>query len=58
MSHSPSLHIGLTWVLRPWPDAAGGWSASVTTWLEAGEQITSFAAEIRPFLTGEMGHVG
>ncbi|AWN31560.1 hypothetical protein DKG71_40735 [Streptomyces sp. NEAU-S7GS2] len=31
---------------------------SVTTWREAGEQITSFAAEIRPFLTGEMGHVG
>ncbi|MFC9882216.1 DUF6228 family protein [Streptomyces libani] len=49
-------HIGLTWVLRPWPDIAGGWSASVTTWREAGEQMTSFAAEIRHFLAGEVGH--
>ncbi|MFC8074550.1 DUF6228 family protein [Streptomyces sp. NPDC057307] len=43
-------HIGLTWTLRPWPDAAGGWRASVTTWLEAGEQMSSFAADVRHFL--------
>ncbi|SEG88596.1 hypothetical protein SAMN05216223_119102 [Actinacidiphila yanglinensis] len=43
-------HIGLTWTLRPWPDAAGGWNASVTTWLEAGEQLASLAADIRHFL--------
>jgi hypothetical protein len=30
-------YVGLSWTLRPWPDAAGGWNASVTTWLEAGE---------------------
>ncbi|MFD7900379.1 DUF6228 family protein [Streptomyces sp. NPDC059743] len=43
-------HIGLTWTLRPWPKAAGGWSASVTTWLEAGEQMSAFAADVRRFL--------
>jgi hypothetical protein len=46
-------HVGLTWTLRPWPKAAGGWSASVTTWLEAGEQIASLAADIRHFIAGE-----
>ncbi|MDH6215923.1 DUF6228 family protein [Streptomyces pseudovenezuelae] len=46
-------HVGLTWTLRPWPKAAGGWSSSVTTWLESGEQMTSLAADIRQFLAGE-----
>ncbi|WP_017595940.1 DUF6228 family protein [Nocardiopsis potens] len=46
-------YVGLTWTLRPWPKAAGGWSASVTTWLEAGEQMASLAAGIRHFLTRE-----
>ncbi|MER8057140.1 MULTISPECIES: DUF6228 family protein [unclassified Streptomyces] len=46
-------HVGLTWALRPWPQAAGGWGASVTTWLEAGEQMASLAAHVRHFLTGE-----
>ncbi|WP_432038662.1 DUF6228 family protein [Streptomyces cucumeris] len=46
-------HVGLTWTLRPWPKAIGGWGASVTTWLEAGEQMASLAAEIRHFLAGE-----
>lgn len=46
-------HVGLTWTLRPWPKAAGGWSASVTTWLEAGEQMASLATEIRHFLAQE-----
>ncbi|MGW1894211.1 DUF6228 family protein [Streptomyces sp. NPDC002004] len=46
-------HIGLTWTLRPWPESAGGWSASVTTWLEAGEQMTSFASDIGEFLARE-----
>ncbi|MFH8253950.1 DUF6228 family protein [Streptomyces roseolus] len=44
-------HVGLTWTLRPWPTAAGGWGASVTTWLEAGEQMASLAADVRHFLT-------
>ena len=46
-------HVGLTWSLQPWPPAAGGWGASVTTWLEAGEQMTSLAADVRHFLSGE-----
>jgi hypothetical protein len=33
--------------------AAGGWSASVTTWLEVGEQMASLAADARHFLAGE-----
>lgn len=45
-------YIGLTWTLCPWPKAAGGWTASVTTWLEAGEQMSSFAADVRHFLAG------
>ncbi|MFF1359185.1 DUF6228 family protein [Streptomyces sp. NPDC058297] len=43
--------IGLSWTLRPWSDASGGWTASVTTWLEAGEQMASLAADVRHFLT-------
>ncbi|MFI0741969.1 DUF6228 family protein [Streptomyces sp. NPDC021100] len=46
-------HVGLTWAVRPWPQAAGGWSASVTTWLEAGEQMASLTADVRSFLTEE-----
>ncbi|MEV0963884.1 DUF6228 family protein [Streptomyces sp. NPDC049910] len=46
-------HVGLTWTLRPWPQVAGGWGASVTTWLEAGEQTASLAADIRHFPAGE-----
>ncbi|WP_433891505.1 DUF6228 family protein [Streptomyces sp. CA-111067] len=46
-------HVGLTWTLRPWPRAAGGWDASVTTWLEGGEQMASLAAGVRHFLAGE-----
>ncbi|MFJ9560202.1 DUF6228 family protein [Streptomyces fuscichromogenes] len=46
-------HVGLTWTVRPWPRAAGGWSASATTWLEAGEQMTALAADIRRFLSEE-----
>ncbi|MER5373955.1 DUF6228 family protein [Streptomyces sp. NPDC002553] len=48
-------HVGLTWTLRPWPRAAGGWSASATTWLEAGEQMASLAADVRRFLAEEHG---
>ncbi|MFD5783186.1 DUF6228 family protein [Streptomyces sp. NPDC126933] len=46
-------HVGLTWTLRPWPKSAGGWSASMTTWLEAGEQMASLAADARQFLARE-----
>lgn len=46
-------YVGLTWTVRPWPQTAGGWDASVTTWLEAGEQMTSLAADVRTFLATE-----
>ncbi|MEU5149233.1 DUF6228 family protein [Streptomyces yangpuensis] len=42
--------IALTWTLRLWRTAAGGWSAAVTTRLEAGQQMASFAADVRHFL--------
>lgn len=45
--------IGLTWTLRPWPDVAGGWTASVTIWLEAGAQMSSLAADVQHFLAEE-----
>ncbi|MFF6791832.1 DUF6228 family protein [Streptomyces filamentosus] len=46
-------HVGPTWAVRPWPRAAGGWGASVTTWLEAGERTASLAAGVRSFLAKE-----
>ncbi|MGW6703473.1 DUF6228 family protein [Streptomyces sp. NPDC054956] len=45
-------YVGLTWTLRPWRSTEGGWTASVTTWLEAGEQMSSLAAAVRHFLEG------
>ncbi|WP_373310374.1 DUF6228 family protein [Streptomyces violarus] len=41
----------MTWTLRPWPNATGGWTASVTTWLEAGEQMSSLASVVEDFLS-------
>lgn len=46
-------YVGLTWTIRPWRSAAGDWSTSVTTWLEAGEQMSSLASDVRHFLAGE-----
>ena len=43
-------HVGLTWTLRPWSAKRGGWSASVTTWQAAGEQMAALAADVRTFL--------
>ncbi|WP_410658689.1 DUF6228 family protein [Amycolatopsis sp. lyj-112] len=39
-------HVALGWTLPP----DGGWEASVTTWLEAGEQLSGLAADLREFL--------
>ena len=50
--HRSGGHVGVTWAVRPWPQAAGGWGASVTTGLEAGEQMASLAADVRAFLSG------
>lgn len=46
-------YVGLTWTLRPWTGSSGGWAASVTTWLEAGEQMASLAADVGRFLGEE-----
>lgn len=51
-------HVGLTWTLRPWRISVGSWDASVTTWLEAGEQMSTLAADVRHFLGQEAGHRG
>ncbi|WP_329201638.1 MULTISPECIES: DUF6228 family protein [unclassified Streptomyces] len=48
-------HVRLTWTLRPWRSAAGGWEASVTTWLDAGEQMSALAVDVRRFLTQQDG---
>lgn len=45
-------HVGLTWTLRPWRTFPGSWIASVTIWLEAGEQLAAAASDIRDFLEG------
>lgn len=49
-----SGHIGLTWLLRPWRRSShGDWTASATTWLEAGAASDTFAAELHVFLTAD-----
>lgn len=43
--------VSLTWTLRF--RLTGGWKASLTTWLEAGEQMKTLAADVREFLATE-----
>lgn len=43
-------HVNLTGTLRPWHYTTD-WQASVTTTVEAGEQLTNFATTIHDFLT-------
>jgi hypothetical protein len=43
-------HVELCWTIMPWitrPD----WEASLTTWIEGGQQMTELAAAISAFLT-------
>ncbi|MGJ6963986.1 DUF6228 family protein [Streptosporangium sp. G11] len=42
-------HVELTWTLRPWSSHQAAWEASITTWIEGGQQMTSLAADIRAF---------
>jgi hypothetical protein len=44
-------HVELRWTLRPWASRQDSWEATVTTWLEGGQQMTALAADIRSFLT-------
>jgi hypothetical protein len=46
-------YIELTWTLKPWRGRYGGWSATVATWLEAGEAKDGFAANLWQFLTAD-----
>ncbi|WP_269855995.1 DUF6228 family protein [Streptomyces sp. RPT161] len=46
-------HVALTWTLIPWTTRQDAWEASVTTWLEAGEEMSALAADLREFLTAE-----
>jgi Family of unknown function (DUF6228) len=43
-------HVELCWTIRPWITRSG-WEASLTTWIEGGQQMTELADAIRAFLT-------
>ncbi|WP_028564530.1 DUF6228 family protein [Salinispora tropica] len=43
-------HVALTWQLQPWVSRSDAWQASITTWLEGGEQMSNLAADLREFL--------
>ncbi|SCE81202.1 hypothetical protein GA0074696_1007 [Micromonospora purpureochromogenes] len=43
-------HVALTWHLRPWVSRSDTWRASITTWLDAGQQMSRLAADLREFL--------
>lgn len=43
-------HVELRWTLGRWISRQDSWEASVTTWLEAGQQMTMLAADVRAFL--------
>lgn len=47
--HSRGL-VTLRWTLQPWLTGADGWSASVTTWVEAGAQMGRLADDLCLFL--------
>ncbi|MEV0720232.1 DUF6228 family protein [Asanoa sp. NPDC050611] len=43
-------HVMLTWNLHPWTSRSDTWEATITTWLEAGEQMSALAADLHEFL--------
>ncbi|MEU2611485.1 DUF6228 family protein [Micromonospora sp. NPDC007271] len=43
-------HVALSWDLQPWVSRSDAWRASITTWLEAGEQMSNLAADLGEFL--------
>jgi Family of unknown function (DUF6228) len=42
--------VALTWTLQPWLTRADSWRASLTTWLEAGAQMSRLADDMETFL--------
>ncbi|GAA1638298.1 DUF6228 family protein [Nonomuraea maheshkhaliensis] len=43
-------HIELTWKMRPDFYRGPTWEVSATTWIEAGQQLTTLASDVRTFL--------
>ena len=43
-------HIELTWKMRPDFYRGATWEVSATTWIEAGQQLTTLASDVRTFL--------
>jgi hypothetical protein len=43
-------HVELKWKLRPWTSQQAAWEASVTTWIEGGQQLAALASDVRAFL--------
>lgn len=48
--HHSGGHVELTWTLRPWSPQQASWETSITTWAEAGQQLTGLAADVHAFL--------
>jgi hypothetical protein len=52
-------HVTPAWNLRRWPARSDTWQASITTWLEAGEQMSNLAsAKCSPDQRGTARPVG
>jgi hypothetical protein len=43
-------HVALTWTLQPRLTGADSWRASLTTWVEAGAQMSRLADDVDTFL--------
>jgi hypothetical protein len=43
-------HVAVTWMLQPWNAGSETWRASVTTWVEAGAQMSTLADDMHAFL--------
>ncbi len=51
--YESSGHVALTWTLRPWRSAYGGWEVAVATWLEAGAAKDDLVTQLGDFMTAE-----
>ncbi|MEV0166422.1 DUF6228 family protein [Nonomuraea fuscirosea] len=43
-------HVELSWSMRPGLGMEATWEVSATTWIEAGQQLTTLASDVRAFL--------
>lgn len=43
-------HVELGWSMRPGLGMEATWEVSATTWIEAGQQLTTLASDVRAFL--------